>query len=1431
MPLEDVGLRAVIQNVGQFVTDANKVNKAAEEVGKGTQEVAKQSAAAGKALDKLGQDAEQSSKKLRTMVGTMESVGKAGKTMSLAVTLPLVAIGAAALKSSADFERSGNVMQAISGATGEEMDKMKKKALQLGKDTSFSAGDAMKGMLELSKAGLTTGQTFDAITGTILLAAAANTDVGYAAEIASNAMNMFGLSGKDVNKVADIMAASANSSSIEIKDMGDALKMVGAVAGPAGLKIDEVSAALAIMGNRGMKGSDAGTSLKQMLLSLQAPSAKASTLMRQMGFDVYDTSGNMVDMRTILSNLEKSTSDMTQEQRDYTLATIFGSDAVRAANIMLSAGTKGYDAMYASVTKSGAAQIAANANMKGLSGAIEYFKGTLDSLMISTGTPWLDMLSKMVRGSADLISKFSELPAPVQQGAVVFGIATAAAGPLMVAVSKTFQAYGKLAEGAKTVASTVATTMDKLRGESDKMKDVASSADDAAKGKEKVTEKNIDLAKAAETSTKKLSDEIGMLDRLRDAYGKFAAAHELKLPGGGTAKIGEAEGGALEGVGKVAGSAITGAIGGWIATGGAAAILSGIGTALAGVGAGIAGVVSSPALAIGVAIAGALAYGLAIGWLAKFNWDQLMETFPKALEEMKGWGKAAGDALGQAGDFLKTLPEALEKFFTETLPFTIGRGIGLLVGLVIFGAPMMVDAIGKMLTPAWDWVTKQVPIWTGQFGDWLGGLATKAREKMGEAKDWITGKLGEAWNWVSTEVPTWPGRAASFLSTLASDMGRKFGEAKAWAIGKLSELWAWASTEVPTWPGKAAVFLAELAPKIGQAFTDAKNWATGKLGEAWTWISENLPTWPDLALNFLITLPDNILAIFTSAKDYALGKLGDLWTWISTEVPTWAGKIVGFIWDLPTKIEGVFRDAGDKATEILKAFLSEAGKMAGDIAEAILIPLRGMVAEIEKVFSNIVKGIEKGLQDAKDVLGIKSPSTVMASIGRDMVLGLVHGLDSMSYKISDWMANLPSLMLGAFAHRSFEGALGHSISDLMRRAISSVRWSDFVKPEDVATWARNMGNVPEWAAQEFVKEFARLPATLPEWEQFLSRRGWSGGFPTTPPAGAGVQLTPAQQTAGIFRNYAKVGQDIGGALSSVVGAFQSAMDRTIGVFDSSRIQGAMRAAKELPDLFKFLNLDTGGFSAGWRMPKLREMLESVSQTMQDMASRYDVVNNVKALVGGFDELGMAIPPELAETIKALGAELGGPFADAIAKLIDMAPQRKAMKELQDFIGEFNLGQQLASMYATMTEMGLTIPAKLLDILRAIPREAGSYLDQIINQILSGIPGLAGGTDAFRGGLALIGEKGAELAMLPRGTSVYPAGETRGILSGMSNIIAAMRTVSIAPSPAFAMASVMGGRSMSQSYHDEYNMTVNSNASSDQTIRNFALLRSMSRSRR
>jgi TP901 family phage tail tape measure protein len=356
---------------------------------------------------------------------TGQAIDKTGRGFGIAGTI--IAGGlAVAVKSAASFEKGLSAIQAVSGSTAGEMEKVRAKALQIGKDTKFGASDAASAMEELAKAGVSTSDILNgAADATVALAAAGEVDLPFAAGIASNAMNQFGLAAADLPKVADIIAGAANASAIDVKEFGYSLSQVGAVAKLAGLSFNDTAVAIAEMGNAGIKGSDAGTSLKTMLMRLQPQTDKQKSLMEDLGLvtkdgtnKFYDQEGRLKSLRDIQAILGNSLKGMTKEQQQATLSTLFGSDAIRGAAILAGQGAAGYDKMNTAIGKTKAADVAAT-RMNNLAGSFEQLKGSAETMAIQLGTVLLPTIRKIVDSVNGLLGKFLAL-SPAQQKIIVY---------------------------------------------------------------------------------------------------------------------------------------------------------------------------------------------------------------------------------------------------------------------------------------------------------------------------------------------------------------------------------------------------------------------------------------------------------------------------------------------------------------------------------------------------------------------------------------------------------------------------------------------------------------------------------------------------------------------------------------------------------------------------------------------------------------------------------------------------------------------------------------------------------------------------------------------------------------------------------------------------------------------------------------------------
>lgn len=353
-----------------------------------------------KARDQATQEMDRVSAASGKLKKHLEPVGSAMKLVGAGA----LAAGVASVKMAGDYEQGLNIFKSVSGATAQQMAMVAAKARELGQDASLpgvSARDAANAMTELSKAGLSVNDTLAASKGVMSLAKAGQIDVADAATIAAQALNAFKLKGSDAGKVADVLANGANASATDIRGLSLGLQQSAAVASQFGVSLEDTVTTLGLFANRGMQGSDAGTSLKTMLISLANPSKKAANLMHQLGINAYDASGKFVGMRQLAQNLQNGLKGLSEEQKQQALATIFGTDAFRAAAFLADSAGKSYDDMSKAVGRSGAAMDLAKAQNSGFNGALDNLKSTIETVATDFGQKLLPELTKIIKQFAD----------------------------------------------------------------------------------------------------------------------------------------------------------------------------------------------------------------------------------------------------------------------------------------------------------------------------------------------------------------------------------------------------------------------------------------------------------------------------------------------------------------------------------------------------------------------------------------------------------------------------------------------------------------------------------------------------------------------------------------------------------------------------------------------------------------------------------------------------------------------------------------------------------------------------------------------------------------------------------------------------------------------------------------------------------------------
>jgi TP901 family phage tail tape measure protein len=378
--------------------------------------------------------------KLAAKKESFDVLGRAAIGFGTAV---VVGVGYA-LKTFADFDAKMAQLQSLSHASVGEMNLLRDSALQTGQAYGFTASQVAEAQIELVKAGVSTKDILGgALNGALTAAAAGQIDVAESTEIATIALTQFKLKGQDIPHVADLLAAGADKALGSVGDLGMALKQSGLVAAQFGLSIDDTVGTLSAFANAGLIGSDSGTSFKQMLLSLAAPSSQARNQMNSLGIAAYDAQGNFVGITNLAGQLHDKLQNIPKAQRDAALSIIFGTDAIRAANVLYNEGSDGIQGWIDKVNDTGFAAKQAAGKLDSLEGDVQKLGAAFQTNLIQAGSGANDSLRVLVETATNLVTAIGSIPAPVQSaglaiGGVVGGIALFG-GAALLAVPKIAQ--------------------------------------------------------------------------------------------------------------------------------------------------------------------------------------------------------------------------------------------------------------------------------------------------------------------------------------------------------------------------------------------------------------------------------------------------------------------------------------------------------------------------------------------------------------------------------------------------------------------------------------------------------------------------------------------------------------------------------------------------------------------------------------------------------------------------------------------------------------------------------------------------------------------------------------------------------------------------------------------------------------------------------
>ena len=392
-------------------------------------------------MRKMAREAKAAGKSIQSAGNAIQN---AGKSLTKTVTAPIAGVGIAAIKTAADYESAMSNVKAITGATGNDFKKLEKLGKDLGASTAWSAKECAEAMQYTGMAGWTAKNNVEGLKGILDLASASGTDLARTSDIMTDAISAFGYKASDSAKFADTMTKACTSANVSVETLGESYKYCGAISGTMGYSIEEVTTSLAAMGNMGIKGSQAGTTLKNAISNMAAPTKNMKAAMDDLKISITNQDGSMKSWGDVIKNLQTSFKGLTQDQQAAYAKQLFGKESMAGMLAIINTSTKDYNALSDAIKNSGgAANEAAQTQLDNLNGQLTLLKSALEGAAITIGdklTPYVKTAVGWVQKATDWFNSLSD--AQVTSIMKWAGIA-AAIGPCILIFGKVVTGVGK----------------------------------------------------------------------------------------------------------------------------------------------------------------------------------------------------------------------------------------------------------------------------------------------------------------------------------------------------------------------------------------------------------------------------------------------------------------------------------------------------------------------------------------------------------------------------------------------------------------------------------------------------------------------------------------------------------------------------------------------------------------------------------------------------------------------------------------------------------------------------------------------------------------------------------------------------------------------------------------------------------------------------
>ena len=402
-------------------------------------------------LKRLEDQAKESGAALQEIAAKGEKLKDVGETVSgvgekfLPVTAAVTGLGAAAVKTAADFDTGMSKVAAISGATGDDLDALREKAREMGSKTKFSASEAASAMEYMAMAGWKTEDMLGGIEGIMNLAAASGEDLATTSDIVTDALTAFGLSAQDSGHFADILAAASSNANTNVSMMGETFKYCAPIAGALGFSAEDTAEAIGLMANAGIKGSQAGTALRTIMNNMAGPIDIAGEALGQVTIQTTNADGSMRDLSAILADCRVAFSQLSESEQANAAESLVGKNAMSGFLALMNAGEGDINKLSDAIANcDGKSAEMAETMQDNLAGQLTILKSQLEELAISFGEMLMPVIRDVVGWIQGLVDKLNSMDEGQRKTIITIAAVVAAIGPVLIIIGKVVSAVGTI---------------------------------------------------------------------------------------------------------------------------------------------------------------------------------------------------------------------------------------------------------------------------------------------------------------------------------------------------------------------------------------------------------------------------------------------------------------------------------------------------------------------------------------------------------------------------------------------------------------------------------------------------------------------------------------------------------------------------------------------------------------------------------------------------------------------------------------------------------------------------------------------------------------------------------------------------------------------------------------------------------------------------